>query len=976
MHYDRREFLTALTASAATAWFADCPGALAASASLLHPLVQALRDPPRASRPQIRWWWPGGAVLPKSISEEAAIIAQAGFGGFEIADVRDSVTEAIDPRTQGWGSPAWIAAIEAALEGAVARGVMPSLTLGPHWPTGIPGVRPDDDAASKELVYGLTTVFGGQTFRGLVPPPVQKRPSGVLPIQNEHPPVTPLLLAVQALRVIDRSTPVPVFDPASLIDLTESVQTGRLEWKAPSEGEWGIFSFWMRGTGQIQNMFNMNKTASMLADPVPYVLDIYGSAAVAALTGYWESHLLPERIRQLMRKTGGAFFEDSLELSAACPWTVDARAEFARRRNYRLEPYFALLVSRQPTMSEMILGGGRPQLFALKGIDAKRVRHDFDSVLSEMYVDNRLKGLTAWASRLGMRFRVQAIGSEINAGYAAAFADIPEGDNSNDIHGWRAMAAGRDIGRRSILSDEAGTFVQGSAHVACWRDLLYMLQRDMAGGVNQVVLHGFSHATAPGARWPGFSAFGRAIGNDWGPRDPMWKMAPAVTACIGRLQHLLRQGRSQVDLAVIGIPLRSQSLLHAGYTFQYPAVELFNLPQMRFASGRLVPDGPAYRALVLNAVPAVDSSVAEKLLALGRSGLPVVVVGDTPAQARGWREAVLADGKVRDAMATLLALPTTRRVSRQGDVPKALAELGIDSLVRFSANDRVLLLRRTATDVDILYLLNDQDNATDQTIDIRLPGIPYRVDLWTGEIHEVYGWRHTGNHLHVPLSLAGNEATAFIIAQRPLPGARKDPSSPEAAAPIELGPWEVELEDWHPGSTPDSTRRERQSMRLEKLVPWSSLPGCEGMSGSATYTTQLNLMGENPRTGAELTIEQLGGSAMVSVNDSAELAVNPFTLKTRIGSRLKPGMNRIKITVVSPLNNRLLADGIEDQGFKPPVNDAQSQPPPSPPVPVPPLDPDLVDGPRGMVGMQPGAAPPGMPRTIRQYGLIGSVRII
>ncbi|MFO1468439.1 MAG: hypothetical protein U1F35_18675 [Steroidobacteraceae bacterium] len=43
--------------------------------------------------------------------QKAAIIADAGFGGFEIADVRDSVTDPIDPRTQGWGSPAWMAAI-------------------------------------------------------------------------------------------------------------------------------------------------------------------------------------------------------------------------------------------------------------------------------------------------------------------------------------------------------------------------------------------------------------------------------------------------------------------------------------------------------------------------------------------------------------------------------------------------------------------------------------------------------------------------------------------------------------------------------------------------------------------------------------------------------------------------------------------------------------------------------------------------
>ncbi len=976
MHYDRREFLAVMSASAAVTLLADTRTAFAVAPSKLHPLLRTLRNPPRASRPQIRWWWPGGAVSPRAIRAEAAIIADAGFGGFEIADVRDSVTDPIDPRTQGWGSPAWMAAIEAALEVAVSRGAMPSLTLGPHWPTGIPGVRPDDDAASKELVHGMATVNAGQSFSGPVPLPAQERPSGVLPIQNEHPPVTPALLAVQALRVIDRSQPVPILEPDSLVDLTGTVNSGRLEWTAPSSGEWKILSFWMRGTGQIQNMFAMNHTASMLADPTPYVLDIYGSAAVTALIRHWDSHLLTDRVRRLMRKAGGALFEDSLELSAACPWTPAAMTEFARRRNYRLEPYLAVLVSRQPTMAEMILGGGRPQLFELQGIDARRVRHDFDSVLSEMYVDNRIKGLTEWASRLGMRFRVQAVGSEINAGYAAAFADIPEGDNSNDIHGWRAMAAGRDIGKRSILSDEAGTFVQGSAHVATWRDLLYMLQRDMAGGVNQVVLHGFSHATAPGARWPGFSAFGRAIGNDWGPRDPMWTLAPEVTACIGRLQHLLRQGRTQADLAVLGAPLRSQSILHAGFTFQYPAPELFNLPQMRFAEARLMPDGPAYRAVVLNDVQAIDLPVAEKLLALARSDLPVIIIGDAPSRSRGWHEAASTDRKVRDALTALLELPSTRRVSRQADLPAVLAQSGISPVITFSAADRVLLLHRAAEGIDILYLLNDQESPTRQTIGIHLPGIPYRVDLWTGEVFEVSGSRQADDRLLLPLSLAGNEATVVIIARQRLDGAQMQRVPVEVRTQLELGPWNVDLDDWHPGPNPQSTRHERSSLKLERLVPWGALRGREGMSGSATYTTNFELAAHVPRANAELAIEQVGGSAVVAVNASASIAINPFTLRARIGAYLRPGANEIRITVVSPLNNRLLAEGIADQGFKPPVADGATPPASVPPTPLPPVDSDLVDGPAGMTGMQPGAAPPGVPRTVREYGLVGPVRLV
>lgn len=473
-----------------------------------------------------------------------------------------------------------------------------SITLGPHWPTGIPGVRPDDDAAAKEMVHGITRLAASQSFSGPVPPPAQPRPSGWIEGANETS-VTPKLLSLQAWRVVENS-PAPLLDSDSRVDLSPHLRDGILTWQGPDQGDWIILSFWMRGTAQIQNMFAMNRKASMLADPVPYVLDIYGAAAVSALTGFWESHLLTPKMRALLPRVGGTLFEDSLEMSASCAWTPGAEAEFAKRCGYDLAPFLPLLGSRPPTIEDIVTGTGHPVLFRLSGVDETRVRHDFEEMLSSLYIENRIGGLSRWAQSLGLEFRVQAVGSDINSARAAAFAPIPEGDNSNDIHGWRRMAAGRDIGGRTVLSDEAGTFVKGIAHIATWKDLLYMLQRDMAGGANQMMLHGFSHAVAPGATWPGFSAFGRAIGNDWGPRDPNWTMAGGITAYIGRLQHALRQGVNRCDLAVLGAPLHSQSVLHAGYTFAYPDMDLLQQPQMVVRHGRLMADGPAYRALVIS----------------------------------------------------------------------------------------------------------------------------------------------------------------------------------------------------------------------------------------------------------------------------------------------------------------------------------------------------------------------------------------
>lgn len=973
---NRRSFMALTGSTGIGLSMAGFLPAIAQSQATGNGLAQVLANPPVSVRPHIRWWWPGGTVDPAQIAREVAEIANAGFGGFEIADVRDGITVPVDPTEFGWASPAWMNAVDTALEAAIEHGITPSITLGPHWPTGVPGIVPDDDAAAKELVHGIARVGSGERFTGPVPSPELEKPSGTMDVANENPPVTPQLLALQAFRIAEHDDDgLPVLDPDSRIDIPAPASGSDLDWTAPGDSEWVILSFWQRGTGQIQNMYGMNRTASMLADPVPYVLDIYGEAGCQALTDFWDANLLPEKTRDLLQRAGGTFFEDSLELSMSAPWTPDALDHFNLRKGYDLTPYLALLVSRQPTFTEMIMGGGRPQLFEIKGVEAERVRHDFDAMLSQMYVENRLQGLSEWAERLGMKFRVQAIGSEINAGLAAAYADVPEGDNSNDIHGWRKLAAGRDIGGKKILSDEAATFVGGMAHVADWGDALYMLQRDMVGGANQIVLHGFSHADAPGAVWPGFSAFGRAIGNDWGPRDPQWTMAPHFTAYLARMQTLLREGRGVADLAILGEPLVSQSVVHAGYTFQYPAMELFNLPQMAVKNGRLMPEGPSYRALVVNAVEAIDLDVARRLAEYASQGFPMIFVGGMPAHDRSWNGHAAADAEIAAIMQQLAASGNVRQVETQSDVAAALGALGVTSYLGLSTPHRLLALHRHAAGRNVFYLLNDSGEPTRQDLTIRLDGIPYSLDPASGVLSALPARRQPGG-VTFEIDLAPNEPALIVVSDQPIP---------EANAPIagDVGPnraspenWVVEFDQWMPGDSPSSTLRTLERRSLSELVSWKELSGLEGMSGTATYRGEFEVE-EAFSPASVLELGRIEGFATVSINGSPAAAVSPFSTEVPVGGLLKRGTNTVVVTVASSLNNQLVAAGVPDFEFKPPTPDDGEAPPPPPPPPEPEMetDPDLMDGPPKMMGMQPGAAPPGGKRQYRDYGLLGPVVI-
>ncbi len=966
-------------------------------------------------------------------------MADAGFGGFEIADVRDGVRVPMDPRALGWGSARWLAGVERALEVAARRGLKADITIGAHWPTGMPGVVPDDEAAAKELVHGAAVLAPGQRFDGPLPLPLLP-PSGAH-MHASSPRVTPVLVALQAWRELapaarravdaagDRAGAATVLlDPRSRVDLAGSVRDGCIDWRAPGDGTWHLLAFWMRGTAQIQNLFAMNPGASMLAEPVPYVVDVYGQAGAQACIDYWERHLLPPRTRALLRRIGGNLFEDSLELAATRAWSPRLPDEFAARRGYPLEPLLPLLAT--------------PPGYALQGVESARLEHDLARTLGQMYAENRVRRLADWAATLGMGFRVQC------AGLAASYATVPEGDNGDTLDSFSAKAAARDIGGHAILSDEAATFVGGQSGVANWRLMLFMIQRDYAAGVNQVVLHGFSYADAPGAVWPGFSAFGRAIGDDWGPRAPHWAFAGDITAYIGRLQRVLRSGRPQADVAVLegdapgdgataAVDATGEVLRAAGYTRQHLAAELLEHPAALVSDGVLAPQGAGYAALVVAPRATLELQAARRLLEYARAGLPIVLVGGLPAGVPGLRDPV-GDGAVLQALlAQLCAQPCVRAIGDAAQLPAALAAAGLRPSLGYSRPCRVLGQVRRLPATTYYYFLNDSDAPLQVELSLAGAGRPLRIDLWDGRIEPVVDYRAAAGRVDIPVRFDRNEAIvlalshdAALCADAPpvpvvradapviaLAGAAGDPARGRLAvratragdhvalladgrtlrarvesveAARELRAWTLVAEQWLPGDSATRTRRLVHRLALDALQPWSALPGLVEASGLGRYRHVLELPGSwGPDQGATLDLGEVGGTFRVRVNGARLPPANQFSARVDIGQWLRAGTNRIEVEVGTNLNNALLAARVPSV-FGPPGGDQPPAPPPAAPdAQAPPavVAPDPMRPPEarylgapvrasapGAPAMAPGAGPPGGARQRQDYGLIGPVR--
>ncbi|PTB65492.1 hypothetical protein BBK36DRAFT_1121182 [Trichoderma citrinoviride] len=555
---------------------------------------------------------------------------------------------------------------------------------------------------------------------------------------------------------------------------------------------------------------------------------------------------------------------------------------------------------------------------------------------------------------------------------AAAHIDAPETESNyfdGVIDAFRAMGGGAMMGKKQIFSSELGAH-RYESYAITWPVILNDCKINYAGGVNRIVTHGFPYSgLRPEVEWPGLTTFEWLYSEMWGPRQPSWSHVKEMGDWIARTQLILQSGVPRVDIGIyrhkyLSVDIKhynmgenifwDQSLQNAGYSYVSVSPSLLKLDNAVITNGLLAESGPGFSAFIVDNSTNITSEAVAKFQEYADLGFPILFVGGVPETTPYYCDS--CDQHVKQEVQKLLKYPSVKALQSENQVVDALLALNVQPAAKNLAPAPILYVHRIDEDnhVDYYWVYNSDiydDHATE--VSIRGDGIPYTLDAWTGAIAPVVNYTTSGDRFNVWVELRSNQSTilAFaphgffanvrvpdvhvaktnveylsyaasshsIIARSSSKGSKEITLSDgrkftlsgldEQSTPLELGPWNVTIQDWLPN--PDrfhnytSTYR-YHSFELDKLIPWYNITGLNNTSGVGTYTSRFAWSPQGATNGALIDLGPVFNTVRLWINSEWTGPIDITDAIVDITPYLRPGVNDVKIEVTSTLRNRLL----------------------------------------------------------------------
>ena len=855
----------------------------AAAQTTAAPSLDILRanflNPPNEARPMVRWWWFGPAVVKPEILRELQQMKADGIQGAELAFEYPQV---LDDPAKGLNnlpflSPEMLDDVAYAQSEGRKLGLRIDLTLCSGWPYGGPTVPLSQAITSLRLAEVAV-------------------PSGASSV------TVPTLQAGESLVSAEIAETVPPSAAAAPTPASEPGGRGGGRFGGPRPSNYDAST--------AKPLVVSSGTASFAPSDKPrtalfFILShpkMQVKRAAVGAEGYVLDHFSHEAVADYLKDVGqpliGAFgstppyaiFSDSLE-AASSNWSPNLPAEFLKRRGYDLLPHL-------------------PEIFAGGSVAADTVRHDYGETLTDLVNDNYLTQVANWAIVHHTKFRSQTYGEPAVDFSSQNIPQLAEGEGPQ----WRAFSTLRwatsanHVFNHVVTSGETFTWLHSPVFRAVPLDMKAEADIDFIMGENLIFCHGWPYSPPAGeVPEPGWSLYAAAALNNHNPWHPVM---PAVTAYIGRMSYLLRQGKPANQVAVLlptddawatfapgrtsvtadmgryVTPALMSAVLSAGYNVDYIDAKVID----KLGIG-------AHQILILPNMQRIPVETLKRIAAYTAAGGKAIAVGHLPTLTPEGQPLGDAGGDTSE----IVLVPDEASLI-QALHNSATPDFQLAGTVDDDTLTHLGFIRRKLPNADLYFVANTGNQPIDVTATFATTH--KSAEEWDVDTAAAF----TASATAQPIHLAPYGSRIFVF---------NDAHSTVKPAPTPS----TQLADLSSGWKVSFTGLDR-SVDESTPTDWTADPATLHYSGEAVYTRDFTLAAA---PAGPIYLEVGGGrptpvpahpahiqayydppiqaAALVSINGKPAGALWHPPYRLNVSKLLKPGVNRIEIRVYNTALN-------------------------------------------------------------------------
>ena len=875
--------------------------------------VKEFQNPPIEHHVGTWWHWMNGHITREGITQDLEAMHRQGIQHVTVLNVcrpfsqeYKNVKHLVAPENMKevdeshwpsvkFGSKEWLDLFRFAVDEAARLGMFVGAANCDGWSeSGGPWITPE--LSMKEFVWSAATVRGGRALDITMDQPTTRRG-----FYRDA-----FVLAYPSENVAGSTTAPLTIDPEQVMDLSAFMDgNGHLLWQAPI-GQWKIVRFGYTTTGKV------NHPASPEGEGLE--CDKMDTTALNLHFAHFPQKLI-EAAGPHRGKAFRYFLVDSWEAGNQT-WTERLPEEFLARRGYSLVPWLPALCGDIVSCPE----------------DVEAFKHDFQSTLSDLILDNYFKHLADLCHRQGMQLYSEGIyGSEklpaVDVLKSYKYCDVPMTEfwAKLQAHHYPYPTLLQKTLRyvtpqhAAVLYDKPVVGSEAYTGYAIYSDAPFDLKlygdQAYSEGVSQMILHSYVHQMQD--RAPGFTL--GVYGQSFNRLNPWFNESRPFMDWQARQQYML-QGAVRVADALIymGDPCHSYEcsqeeldrLLPPGTKYQYINADVLMSDRISVRDGKILLDGDKeYQYLVVRD-QAMHLSTLRYLEGLAGQG--VAVVGVKPQRTLRLNQRALETDTLRVIADRMWGSASFR------PAPVVAADM---TFGRRGDRERLLYSHTRKGGKEIYFIANTQDRDSLITTFTPRQSAPEAMllDPMDGQCYRL----SAKNGTTFPLTLRPKQSIFLVTGM----------SKSEMAQCVDYEPFmrsrivetlEVNKADGIMLFESDKTLRQRPIGRFGSLTDIGALD-LKYYSGVLTYKFNVSVPKSflaGVKTSAPsspqsdrivLQIPAFNCTAHITLNGKDIGILWDPNYELDITSAVRPGKNEFSITITTPWRNRIVGDLNQDR---------------------------------------------------------------